>query len=314
MKVLVTGAYGFLGGRVSKFLSERCAADVVLGARAPGVGVSWLPVATVAQTNWAEPETLKSACHGADAVVHLAGLNAQDCYRDPVLALEVNGLATARLLRAAIESGVQRFLYVSTAHVYGPMAGVITEATCPRSDHPYSTSHRAAEDTVGHATSRGQIDGLVVRLSNGFGAPMDAAANCWTLLVNELCRDAVVTRRLALRSSGQQLRDWIPLDEVCRGIAHLLSTSRATLADDRLFNLGVEWSLSVWQMALLVQDRCEHVLGYRPQLVAPADAPGELPRTFEYRIDALRRSGFEPNTDRTSEIDRLLVFCTKAFS
>ena len=76
-------------------------------------------------------------------------MNAQNCVTDPVAALEVNAVATARLLQAAIRQGAKRFIYLSTAHVYGSsLSGVITEETCPASLCPYAASHRAGEDVV----------------------------------------------------------------------------------------------------------------------------------------------------------------------
>src|SRR5207245_1641136 len=105
-----------------------------------------------------------------------------------------------KLTDAAKRAGVRRVVYVSTAHVYGaPLAGVITEASCAVSLHPYATSHRAAEDVVRAAHERKTIEGVVIRLSNAYGAPVSEDANCWTLLVNDLCRQAARTKTMVLR-------------------------------------------------------------------------------------------------------------------
>jgi UDP-glucose 4-epimerase len=60
---------------------------------------------------------------------------------------------------------------------------------------------------------RGDIEGIVIRVSNSFGAPAHQHANCWMLLVNDLCRQAVSTGQMTLRSSGIRRRDFVTLTD-----------------------------------------------------------------------------------------------------
>jgi len=79
----------------------------------------------------------EDSCDGVYVVIQAAGMNAQDCAADPVAALAFNGVATVRLVMAASRTGAQRFISLSTAHVYAsPLAGTITEATYPRNLTP----------------------------------------------------------------------------------------------------------------------------------------------------------------------------------
>jgi len=82
----------------------------------------------------------------------------------------------------------------------------------PRPVHPYAITHHAAEDFVLAAHDEKRLMGYVIRLSNGFGAPAHAGVDRWTLLVNDLCRQAVQTRQLILRSAGCLGR---PAEMVC---------------------------------------------------------------------------------------------------
>ena len=66
----------------------------------------------------------------------------------------------------------------------------------PLPDIPYAITHRAAEDFTLMFASRGKLDARVVRLSNAFGAPAHGSVDRWTLLVNDLCRQAVETKKL----------------------------------------------------------------------------------------------------------------------
>ena len=314
MKVLITGGFGYLGGRLAQFLAAQGTAEIILGSRRQAESPPWLPQAMVVQTQWGSPISLEKICSGVDAVIHLAGMNAQDCTVDPVAALEQNAVATARLIQAAVRQGVKRAIYLSTARVYGsPLSGLITEETCPVSLHPYATSHHAGEHVVRAAHQRGEIEGIVIRLSNAFGAPAHKDANCWMLLVNDLCRQAVTTQRMVLRSSGLQRRDFIPLADACRAIDHLLYLPVQKLTKG-ILNVGGEWSPTVWEVACLVQERCEVALATQPELIRIPPQIGETAAALDYRFDVLRQSGFQPGSDWPGEIDRLIEFCKASFS
>ena len=238
MRLLITGGFGYLGGRFAQFLATQAGYEIILGSRQQTEPPAWLPQARVVQTPWSSLSALEHICTGVDAVVHMAGMNAQDCAADPARAVEVNALATARILQAAIRRGMKRFIYLSTAHVYGsPLRGVISEKTCPVSLHPYATSHRAGEDVVRAAHQRGDIEGIVIRLSNAYGAPVHPNATCWMLLVNDLCLQAVTTGHLVLRSAGLQRRDFVTITDADRAIAHLIYLPAQDIGDG-IFNIG----------------------------------------------------------------------------
>jgi len=307
--VLITGGFGYLGGRLAQHLATQARYEVLLGSRQQAESPPWLPSANVVQIRWESLANLEHVCTGVDTIVHLAGMNSQDCATDTIAALEFNAVNTARMLRAAIQQGVKRFIYLSTAHVYGShLVGVITEETCPVNLHPYATSHRAGEDVVRSAHQRGEIEGIVIRLSNAYGAPAHRDANCWMLLVNDLCHQAVTTNKMLLRSSGMQRRDFITLTDACRAIRHLLELPADKL-DKGLFNVGEGWSPTIWEVACLVQQRCGVVLGVLPQLSRIPPKTGETAAGLDYRFEAICQTGFRPGADKAGEIDLLLEFC-----
>jgi UDP-glucose 4-epimerase len=314
MRILITGGFGFVGGRLAVHLLQ-AGHQIVLGSRNACSPPVWLPQAEVTQVIWDDEHALERSCDGVDVVIHAAGMNAQDCAADPVAALEFNGVATARLVAAAERAGVQRFIYLSTAHVYtSPLVGTITEGTCPRNLHPYATSHLGGEYEVLNASQRGKIEGIVLRLSNAFGAPMHKDVNCWMLLVNDLCRQAVQTGRLVLQTSGLQQRDFIGLTEVCRVVEHL-AFGHGEAKQTGVFNVGAGVSKSVFIMAQLIQKRCLQVLGNKPVLQRVQSGIDEPPSTLTFQVDKLAVLGINLNSlDNTAEIDSLLRFCNSTFT
>jgi UDP-glucose 4-epimerase len=156
------------------------------------------------------------------------------------------------------------------------------------------------------------LTGIVVRLSNGFGAPAHPDVNRWTLLANDLCRQAVETGALQLRSSGLQRRDFITLGDVGRAVDHLIALPSDSCGDG-LFNLGGESPLRIIDLTELIADRCGTVLGYVPPILRPEPRPEEESLPLEFRIDKLKRTGFFLEGDFAGEIDATLRLCQDAF-
>jgi UDP-glucose 4-epimerase len=312
-RILVTGGFGFLGGRLAQYLASQKGYEILLGSRRQSKPPFWLPQAKVVLTCWDSPQGLQEVCSGVDCIIHLAGMNAQECAADPDAAMKVNAVATAHLVQAAFRQKVKRFIYMSTAHVYGsPLGGVITEETKPASVHPYAISHQAGEDAVLASHQSGEIEGIVIRLSNAYGAPADKDVNCWMLLVNDLSRQAAISGRLVLRSAGLQKRDFIPLYDFVRAIDHIIECPFYK-SGDGIFNLGGEATYRVVELAKLIAERCEAVLGYRPEIERPDSVFSEGSLELNYRVDKLKETGFSLKGNIKKEIDITLDFCHKKF-
>jgi UDP-glucose 4-epimerase len=152
----------------------------------------------------------------------------------------------------------------------------------------------------------------VVRLSNGIGAPALADVNRWTLVGNDLCRQAVTDRSLRLTSPGLQERDFITLANIARGVEHLLALG-AEYTGDGLFNLGGERSMTIRALAGLVRERCGEVLGFPPPLHIPPVAGPSPGEPLVYSIEKLKATGFRLKGRLEDEIDATLAFCEEHF-
>jgi len=312
MRILITGGMGYIGGRLAQQLHQSGRHAVCIATRSSGVRqVPWLPQVQVQHINWTSASELRKLCDGVDVIAHLAGVNALDSAADPAMAYEFNVVATARLVQAAIQVGVRRFLYLSTAHVYGaPLQGEINERLCPFPVDPYAISHRAAEDIVRAANAAGKLEGLAVRVSNTFGAPAHVAANCWMLLVNDLCRQAVLNRKVVLNSSGQQFRDFVPMQVTCAALEHLIEV-RGSMLVEGLFNIGGSWSVRVIDVANRVVLQAENLLGSKLKLQRLLDDADSAPASLNYDATRICISGFSMDAHAyiDKEILQLLEFC-----
>ena len=308
--LLITGGLGYVGGRLALALAERTDWDLRVATRTPPQShPSWLLRGEIVGVDLFSDADLQAACRGVHGVLHLSALNEIESAQNPQLALQVNGIGTLRLLNAACEAGVERFVYFSTAHVYGaPLVGNIDESTLTRPVHPYAISHHIGEAVVLAAHDSRRIAGLVLRLSNGVGAPAHAKVNRWTLIGNDLCRQAVMEGALRLRSSGLQRRDFITLTDVSRAVLHCLQLPISSWGNG-LFNLGGEQALRAIDFAERVAHRCGAVLGYLPPIIRPQPSPGEADLPLTYRIDKLRATDFQLAGSVDDEIDATLRLC-----
>ena len=310
-RLLITGGSGYVGSRLAKFLEQETNFDIIIGTRSQDPDISWLSHATAIHMDYSCPASLEAACEGSRVVIHLAAVDENVSARRPAEAVSVNTVNTVRLIEAARKQKVKRLIFFSTAHVYrSPLQGEIDEETCAYPSHPYAISHRAAEDFVlAYQKARG-LESVVLRMSNSFGAPAHPMVNRWTLLVNDLCLQAVLDKKLTLKSNGLQRRDFITLSDVCRATKHVIEMREEFLGNG-IFNLGGSWAPTVWEMTCLVARRCEDVLGYVPELVRPEPDETDQSPSLNYKVDKLLNTGFRLQKNHAFEIDETLRFCLK---
>ncbi|MFM9944317.1 MAG: NAD-dependent epimerase/dehydratase family protein [Bacteroidia bacterium] len=309
--ILITGGLGFVGGRITKRLALEH--DVIVSSRKP------VPFETVKihgnlgfvlHSELFQPSTFPKEI---ETIIHLAALNEHDCLKYPSEAIRVNIDQTRIILENAVTSGVKNFIYFSTAHVYGsPLVGEITENTLPVPIHPYAITHKAAEDYVIAATLQKKINGIVIRLSNSFGTPVLPDVNRWTLLANDLCRQAIEKGSLTLLSNGCQYRDFVCLSDVEEVIETILNSPKDF--KKMIYNLGAGKSMRVIDMANAIVSEYSNLFSKElpinlPKGIAATDEP-----LLTFSIDRLLQEGCVINNDVTTELRELLTFCHQHFS
>ena len=309
--VLITGGLGYVGGRIATYLATSAPhLSLRLMTRRTWDNVpQWAKKMDVVQADLLENNRLEAALDGVETVIHLAAVNEIESQRDPNLALEVNGKGTYLLLTACQARGVKRFIYFSTFHVYGPGATQpITESTPTRPIHPYAITHRLAEDYVNWFRHSFGMETLVLRLSNAYGYPADHWVQRWTLVFNDLCMQAVQNGEIRLRSQGTQQRDFVTLNDVARGLHHLLSLSTDEWSDG-LFNFGGDCSLSILQLAQRVASDYFNCYGKEVSISTgeAEDTQGAGP--VIYCIDKLKRTRFSLVGNMSSEVRGTFEVC-----
>ena len=303
--VLLVGGFGNLGGRIAAHLGSLEGHHIVLASRKKQSAPSWAKSAQTIQLDLTDPGSFSNIPKSVNCIIQLAGTNDVDSAENPELAHRVTAEGTAALLNNAVNNGIERFIYFSTAHVYGaPLTGHFTEETPTNATHPYATTHLEAEAAVGAAHDRGDILGIRVRLSNGFGRPMAYETADWRTLTSDLCRQAVLEKRMEMRTDGLQERNFITKTDIARAVQHLIALP-TTHVGNGLFNLGGSQSRTLLSMANMIQERAQKRFGVEIPLHRPEPTTTQI-QHLNFDIHKLLHTGFSLTEDALSEIDEFL--------
>lgn len=297
MRILLGGGLGYLGSHLARFLSGEAGHQVRILARAvPAHFAGWRNEFEILSRDVTDRSGLAGCCVGCDAVLQLAGLSRDKARLDPGSALGVSAIGTRNLLEEAVASRVPRFIYFSTLHVYGvPREGRVDETTPAEPLDDYSLAHYAGELFCRMFRETRGAGAIRVRLSNGFGAPVDRQVDCWSLAVQEFCLAAFRERRIVLRSHGSQARDFVSIPEILRATRRLLEAGPDEVRHD-LYNLASGRSSSIKDLAFRVKDVYERLFHREVRVELPAPGvPPEHQASFIVDNARIKALGFAPD-------------------
>jgi len=233
VRILVTGGAGFIGSSyVRAVLQDRYAgatgaAVTVLDLLTYSGSRSNLPLTdsrlTFVQGDIRDASLVRELLPGHDAVVHFAAESHVDrSIAGAVPFVTTNVLGTQVLLDAARSAGIGRFVHVSTDEVYGSIEhGSWTEDWPLAPNSPYAASKAGSDLLVLAAHRTHGLDVVVTRCSNNYG-PHQFPEKVIPLFVTNLLDG----RTVPLYGDGGNIRDWLHVEDHCRGIQLALEKGR----------------------------------------------------------------------------------------
>ncbi len=269
MRAAVSGASGFIGAELAAQLTTRGHEVVRIGRR----NDCELPC------DLALPETVDDLdLSGVEVLVHCAGVVDEDFATDSERAFRHAIQGTTALFRRAAAGGVARVVSLSTAHVYGPLAGRISEETPtdPRSD--YAIAHFAAEQILKRGAAEGAFAGAALRPCAVFGIPrLHAQFDRWHLIPFAFPLSAVRNGEIVLKTPGQQRRNFIDIADLVDCVMFLLDEPEPP--QWRAINPVGPDTMSVIEFAELCADLLEREQGRRCMIRRPegGDSSGVSP-------------------------------------
>lgn len=241
---LITGGAGFIGANFIFYLLEHetsarvVCLDALTYAGNPetlsGIRQERFQFIKGDITDRALVETVFEAERPAVVVNFAAESHVDRSILDPALFLKTNILGTGVLLDACRTYGVERFHQVSTDEVYGDLPLdrpdlLFTETTPIHTSSPYSASKAAADLLVQAYARTYRLPVTISRCSNNYGPYQFPEKLIPLMIVN-----ALNGRALPVYGTGENVRDWLYVEDHCAAIARILQRGR----DGEVYNVG----------------------------------------------------------------------------
>jgi dTDP-glucose 4,6-dehydratase len=227
-----------------------------------------------------------------DAVLNFAAESHVDrSILDPSPFIETNVKGVQVLLEAARQYPVERFIQISTDEVYGSLGptGKFTEESPLRPNNPYSAS-KASADLLCRAYWKAYgIPIIITRSSNNYG-PYQFPEKLIPLMI----RNALLGKELPVYGKGEQIRDWLYVEDNCRAITLVLERGRV----GEIYNIGGGCEKKNIEVVRMICDILREIRGLRPKIQFIKDPRGPA-HDFRYALDCTKikeELGWEPQT------------------
>jgi dTDP-glucose 4,6-dehydratase len=267
MKILVTGGAGFIGSNfIRHILSLNKGFKIVNFDKLTYAGNLANLKSVATDSNYCfklgdicDAAAIEEAMRGCSAVVHFAAESHVDrSIYEPAPFIQTNVTGTFVLLQAAQKARVERFVQVSTDEVYGDMApGTFADEDSPlQPSSPYSASKASADLLVRSYVRTYGFPGLITRSSNNYGS-YQFPEKFLPLMITNASED----KPLPIYGDGRQERDWLHVDDNCRGILAVLELGRI----GEVYNIGgldIKENLTIARMLLKLLGKPESLLTY----------------------------------------------------
>ena len=248
MKYVVTGGCGFIGSNyVRGLLSDRWGGNVeqvtVIDSLTYAGNLANLdpvisdPRLTFVREDIVNQKEISEILKGHDIVVHFAAESHVDrSISGSAEFIRTNVLGTHSMLQASLNASIKQFLHVSTDEVYGSISeGSWDEQEPLLPNSPYAAS-KASSDLIARSffVTHG-LDVRITRCSNNFGI-YQYPEKVMPLFITNLME----SKKVPLYGDGLNVRDWLHVDDHCRGIQLVIDKGRA----GQIYNIGGGTELS----------------------------------------------------------------------
>lgn len=262
--ILITGAGGFIGRAVVQALLQHGAYVRALLGPEDRALVPDPSTLEQLRADIRDVDSLRNAVRGVDTVIHLAGpASVAESFRVPHEYASVHVTGTASVLSQCSDAAVSRFVYISSAEVYGqPRSNPVREDHELRARSPYGAAKIGAEQFVTAFAHAVGMEALILRPFSVYGPGHSPGSVIATMLRQAELEPAIVVQNLA------PIRDYCFVGDVAEAIVR---ACHVAVSKPAVINLGSEVGTSVGAIARLILELKEMTL---PVVQAqPRDTP-----------------------------------------
>lgn len=286
-KILITGASGFIGSYLVRFLIDRGYEVAVLVRNVPDYLLELFQKVEIYHADITEPISL-DLTKRYDVIIHLAAANDIDS-KDPKKAVNITVLGTRNVLDFCVKNQISKFIYFSTYQVYGIATEIIKEDSPINCVNDYAITHYFAEEYVKMYQKQHNIDYVITRVANIYGGFLHKKIDRWSLVPNCFVKDAFENQTITLSSSGKQKRDFISLEDVS-GATELLIAKFESIKNS-VVNIASGRSISIIEIAEITKNVYESHFNKRCKINTGSDSCEEI-KSFGFDTRKLQNLGF----------------------
>lgn len=324
MKVLVTGAAGFIGSHASEALIER-------GHEVVGIDSfdSYLYPADIKRSNAARitarldparftlherdicdaPDmALTIAESKPDVVCHLAALaGVRPSLREPLRYIRTNLHGTTVLLESCRGAGVDRFVFASSSSVYGSRASSDTDLTtvqafreddpCLAPASPYAATKRSGELLCSTYTDLFGIGVSALRFFTVYGPRQRP-----DMAIHRFTRSIINGTTVTMYGDGTSRRDYTFIDDIVSGV--VASCERIEAGAYNIYNLGGTTTTSLADLIATI----EAAVGKPADIVSAPVQPGDVPITYADITNSARDLDYAPTVPLAEGVERFVAW------
>jgi len=309
-KILVTGGAGFIGSHITNRLIADGAEVTVFDNLTTGKLQNLDDVSDKKRLHFTKGDIrdidqVKAALKDIEAVFHEAAfVSVNLSVEDPILANEVNVKGSLNLLKAASDMGVKRFIFASSAAVYGEEPPEKREDMILEPSNPYGVTKLASESYVRAFWKVYGLETVSLRYFNVYGPKQSFDINCAyggaiTIFTNRILRNLPPI----IYGDGEQTRDFVSIYDVVEANMLALTCQNAT---GRAFNIGSGCRVTLNRVAEVLKSnigklKLENI--YQPARV------GDVKHSYADISKARNVLGFNPEFSFEKGITSLIQWC-----
>ena len=301
MKILVTGGAGFIGSHVVDLFVNQGYEVVVVDNLSTGRVTNLNPAAKFYQTDIRSPEVAEIVARERPDFIshHAAQIDVRRSVADPLFDAEVNVLGSIRLIEAARQYGVQRFVYISTGGaVYGEPEYLPCDEAHPINPIcPYGISKHTVEHYLFLAHYNYGLNYTVLRYPNVYGPRQDPHGEAGVVAI--FCGRMLRQEPVTIYGDGLQERDFLYVGDCAR--ANLLAVQQA---QDGIYNLGTGRGANINELFDILREITHYPLrpGYGPAKV------GETYKIYLQAAKAARDLGWQPTLSLSEGLSQTVAY------
>lgn len=304
MRILVTGGAGFIGSNFVHYVLDEHDDEVVTldaltyaGSKQNLAGVLDHPRHGFVEDDILDRQFVSDLVSDVDAIVNFAAESHVDRSiegAEPFVRTNVQGTQT--LLDAAKDSGVDRFLQISTDEVYGQvLEGRFAETDPLNPRNPYSATKAGADLLAQSFEKTHDIPVIITRTCNNFGPRQHPEK-----LIPKFIQNAANGEKLPVYGDGSNVREWIYVEDNCRALYLVLREGEV----GETYNIGTDYEKTNLEVTEAIID----TVGASKDLVEFVEDRAGHDQRYALNTEKIETLGWEPKYSFQEALDRTIDF------